>query len=281
MRFRIGVLLTVALSYSCSNYKPGSALRPSFNSYTPEQDVEIGRQAAEQVRKQVKIHPNGDVQGYVEGLGRKLSSADAAGRYPYSFTVIQEQSINAFALPGGPVFIHSGLLKAADNESQLAGVMAHEISHVALRHGTSQASKANLLQIPAALAGAVLGSGAGAEVGRLGMSLALQGVLLKYSRTAESEADALGARIMSQAGYNPIEMARFFQKLEQGGDSRAPEFLSDHPNPGNRVKAVEAELRAMPRREYQADRGGFERIKQLALSNTPRRGVFAFLRFGE
>jgi len=130
---------------------------------------------------------------------------------------------------------------------------------VMLRHGTNQASKANLMQIPALLAGAVTGSNLLAQLTNLGAV----GMLLKFSRNAESEADALGTRIMNQAGYNPIEMANFFEKLQAEGSSRAPQFLSDHPDPGNRVKAVQEEIRALPRHDYGTRVGDFEREKAL------------------
>lgn len=160
------------------------------------------------------------------------------------------------------MFVNTGTVANADNEAQLAGVMAHEMAHVILRHGTNQVSKANLLQIPAALAGAVVGSGSMlGQLAQLGIGLGFNSVLLKYSRDAESQADALGARIMSAAGYNPLEMARFFEKLQGEGGSRAPQFLSDHPNPGNRQQAIQAEIRTLPQRNYGYQTGEFERAK--------------------
>jgi predicted Zn-dependent protease len=154
---------------------------------------------------------DGQLQNYVERIGRKLLATGVAGDYPYAFKLVNDPSINAFALPGGPTFVNTGLLRAVDNEAQLAGVMAHEISHVALRHGTNQASKANLIQLPAMLAGAVVGNGSMlGQLAQLGIGLGANSVLLKYSRNAESDADILGARMMAKAGYNPIEMARFF-----------------------------------------------------------------------
>ena len=133
---------------------------------------------------------DGQLQNYVERIGRKLVATGMAGDYPYSFKVVNDPSINAFALPGGPTFVNTGLLKSADNEAQVAGVMAHEISHVALRHGTNQASKANLIQLPAMLAGAVVGNGSMlGQLAQLGIGLGANSVLLKYSRNAESDAE--------------------------------------------------------------------------------------------
>lgn len=257
-------LCTVVLAFTlaaCSSRQPGQALRPGFNMYSPEQDIELGRQAEQQVLRQVRVHPNGNVQDYIRQVGARLVATPTATDYPFRFTVIQEDSINAFALPGGPIFVHGGLIKASDNEAQMAGVLAHEIAHVVLRHGTSQASKANLLQLPAMIAGAALGNSAGGALGQLGLSVALESVLLRYSRSAETESDAMGARILYEAGYDPLEMARFFQKLEESGGSRAPEFLSSHPNPGSRVRNVSAEIRTFPPKRYQAGTGRFAQIR--------------------
>jgi predicted Zn-dependent protease len=186
--------------------------------------------------------------------------------------VVQDQSINAFALPGGPTYVNTGLILAAENEAQLAGVMAHEIAHVALRHGTNQASKSMGLQLIAGLVGQGVGGGSLlGQLGQMGIAFGADSVLLKYSRDAERQADLLGARIMSRAGYNPIEMARFFEKLEAQGGSRGPEFLSSHPNPGNRVQLVEREIRSLPRGGY-GDSGEFQAAQNRVrtLGNAPR-----------
>ncbi len=248
--------------------KPGSEVKPGFNLFSKQQDVQLGKEAAAEVRRQTHIVENRELQNYIAKIGRKLSSRPEADpqSFEYAFTLVTDKSINAFALPGGPAFVHTGLLDAAENEGQLAGVLGHEIAHVAMRHGTNQVSKANLLQIPAALASGVLGGGGGlvGQLAKLGIGLGANSILLKYSRDAESDADALGARIMSGAGYNPIEMARFFEKLEAEGGQRGPQFLSDHPNPGNRVKAVEEEIRFFPRRTYDPENSAeFTRMKAL------------------
>jgi len=179
---------------------------------------------------------------------------------------VLDDSINAFALPGGPTYIHTGLILAAENEAQLAGVMGHEISHVALRHGTNQASKANLLQLGAMLGGGLLGGGSlMAQLAQLGIGFGANSVLLKFSRTHEREADLLGARIMSRVGYNPIEMARFFEKLqaETGKRSGLAQFLSDHPDPGNRMKRIQEAIQYFPRRTYNAGTGKLPRIQAI------------------
>ncbi|HKW96178.1 MAG TPA: M48 family metallopeptidase [Bryobacteraceae bacterium] len=260
----VSVLLLIAgTAIPSAARKPGDPLKPGFNLFSKQQDIQLGQEAAAQVRKQAIIVNDPALQDYIQRVGKRLASQPEAGGYPYTFTVVQDKSINAFALPGGPTFVNTGTIAAADNEAQLAGVMAHEISHVALRHGTNQASKANLLQIPAALAGAIVGNGSlMGQLAQLGIGLGLNSVLLRYSRDAESQADALGSHIMSEAGYNPIEMARFFEKLQgAGGGGRAMQFLSDHPNPGNREQAIEAEIRTLPQRNYGFDTGALSHAK--------------------
>ena len=262
--------IVAMLLAGCAARRPGDPLRPGFNTFSKEQDIQLGQEAATQIRRQVDVVDNQQLQQYVSTLGRRLASQPQADKYPYSFTLINDNSINAFALPGGPIFIHSATIQAADNEGQLVGVMAHEIGHVALRHATAQASKASLIQLPAVLASVVIGDqSALAQAGQLGLDLGVNSVLLKYSRDAEREADAFGTRLMAQAGYNPLQMARFFEKLEAGGGSRAPEFLSSHPNPGDRVAAVQAEIQTFPARQYSADSGQFSREKQMVAQLPP------------
>ncbi len=272
MRAAVVAAFVMVITGCASSHRAGAPLKPGYNAFTKQQDVELGRQAAAQIMQQADVVHNQELQSYISRLGGELARQPQADNYSYSFTMLNDRSINAFALPGGPAFVFSGLVSAADNEAQLVGVLAHEISHVALRHATHEMSKANLLELPAALAGAVLGRGSvGAQVAQAGLGLGLNAVLLKYSRDAESEADALGSHIMAQAGYNPIEMARFFEKLEAEGGHAAPQFLSDHPNPGNRIKAVEAEIATMPQRSYNANSGLFEREKQLVAELPPPR----------
>jgi predicted Zn-dependent protease len=259
------LLLAMLLTEGCSSRQPGQPVTPGFNVYSKEQDIELGRQAAQQVLRQVDVVDNRNLQEYIDRVGGRLAQQPQAQGYPYEFTLINDPSINAFALPGGPIFVNSGLIRAAENEAQLAGVLAHEIAHVALRHATNQASKASLLQIPAALAGAAIGQESVlGQIGQVGLGFGLNALMLKYSRSAEEQADALGAQLMANAGYNPIEMARFFEKLEGEGGQRAPEFLSSHPSPGNRIEDVQREVRALPQRQYaEGLTGDFSQAKQL------------------
>ena len=267
---KVAVLALALLHFTCATRQPGDPLKPGYNVFSKEQDVELGRQAASEIRRQVEIVANEEMQRYVRDLGARLAQQPDADNYAYEFTLLNEDSINAFALPGGPIFVHSGLLDAAETEGQLVGVLAHEVSHVALRHGTSQASKAQMLQLPAVLAGAAMGQqSVWSQVGQIGVGLGLNALIMKYSRGAEKQADALGARIMAGAGYNPIEMADFFQKLEDQGGPRPPVLLSSHPSPGNRVRLVRAEMETFPAMDYDYSSGRFPDAKRLVAQLPP------------
>ena len=178
--------------------------------------------------------------------------------FPFRIHVVSDKKINAFSLPGGPLFVNTAAIVAADNEAQLAGVIAHEMSHVALRHMTNQASKRELVALPAILASSLAGHSLLGELTRIGIGLGANSALLKFSRTDEAEADYNGTEMMADAGYNPIELARFFEKLEEkaGRAGGMEQFLSDHPNPGNRIAAISDEVRELPRRSYVDDETG-------------------------
>ena len=241
--------LLLAATICLAQVKPP---KPGFNLFSKEQDVQLGKEAAAQIEKEFEIVRDSELQSYIDEVGRNLTRSRHAGDYPYSFKIVSDDSINAFALPGGPMFIHTGLIKAADNEAQLAGVMGHEISHVALRHGTNQVSKAQLISLPAALAGGSSGGGLLGSLTQLGIGLGANSVLLKFSRTAETQSDYNGTLILTDAGYNPIEMARFFEKLqaESGRQGRVTEFFSSHPNPGNRMRDIQNLVRQLPQKQY-------------------------------
>src|SRR5581483_4762915 len=175
----IALLLVLGASLSAQLQE----LKPGWNLFTPQQDIQMGKEAAAEVEKTMPVVKNEELTGYIAKIGARLAKSPHAGTFPFSFEVINDKSINAFALPGGPIFVHTGLISALDNESQLAGVLAHEMSHVALRHGTNQASKANLLQLGAMIASSGLGDQSiWSRLGQLGIGLGAQSVLLKYSR---------------------------------------------------------------------------------------------------
>lgn len=252
-----------------ARYKP----RPAWNLFSREQEVEIGKESSAEVAKQLPLLPESDpVTKYVQHLGAKLAAHAPGPEYPYSFHVVNQKEINAFALPGGPIYVNLGTIQAADNESQLAGVMSHEISHVVMRHATAAATKQTLAQAPLAILGGLMGRGIGAQLAELGISFGVGSYFLRNSRKAESEADLVGTDIMYDSGYDPHQMAIFFEKLEKeggSGNSRAAEFFSDHPNPGNRAAAVSKEVATLAPRKYQSDSSEFRSIKQTVAGMKP------------
>jgi hypothetical protein len=217
-----------------------TALKPGWNMFSAAQDVELGRQAANEVTGQVPVLNDSRVNNYLTSLGRRLAAKAPGYQFPYAFHAVNDKGINAFALPGGHVYINRGVIEAADNESQLAGVMAHEISHVALRHGTNQATKASAAQTPLAILGGLLGNNStGAALAQLGAGFTVNSILLKYSRDAESQADLMGTQILYDAGLDPRGMGQFFAKLE-GRNGIA--FFNSHPNPDRRIESVDEEV---------------------------------------
>ncbi len=256
--------LAMALAMAATALPQPRNVKPGFNFFSVDQDIQIGKEYSAQVEKEMKILNHPELSAYVERIGRRLASGEGAGKYPYTFKVVQDDAINAFALPGGPTYVHTGLIAAADNEAMLAGVMGHEIAHVALRHGTNQVSRANLIQIPAMLGAQLAGGGITGMLTQLGVGLGANSLLLKYSRNAERDADILGARLMHQAGYNPIEAARFFEKLEAqtGKRSGIESFLSSHPAHSSRRQEIEREIQYLPQRNYNASAGDLGQMKR-------------------
>jgi len=215
------------------------------NRYDVREDVQAGQQAAQQVYQQMPILRDSYVDSYVESVGRRLVAAIPPEyhqpAFRYSFDVVDARDINAFALPGGPMFVNRGMIEAARTEGEMAGVMAHEIAHVALRHATAQATETQKFQIGSVLgqiAGAVIGGGVGQVVGAASQ-IGFGAGALKYSRKYETQSDILGAQIMARAGYDPRDLASMFRTIaQQGGGSGGPEWLSSHPNPGNREQRI-------------------------------------------
>ena len=234
-----------------------------------DQQIQLGQKAMAEIYKQMPVLPDSSpVTQYVQSLGRKLDAViPQQYNWPYQFHVVQQKDINAFALPGGPIFVNVGTILAADNEAELAGVIAHEMSHVYMQHSVKQMQKSTGPNILAGL-GQILGQmigGVGGAIASIGGQITGGMLVMKYSRQDEAQADAVGAIIMYKAGYNPVYMAQFFQKLQQrSGGSGGPQFLSDHPNPGNRVQAVQDEIRNWPPRQYQNNNQQFMAAKQQA-----------------
>jgi beta-barrel assembly-enhancing protease len=254
----VAVMPTFAVAPTPELPDPGSA------SVSREDQIKVGYQAVQQVYQQMPVLPDSDpVSQYIQQLARKLTAQiPPEHSWPWQFHVVQESDINAFAVPGGPLFVNVGTITAADNEAELAGVMAHEISHDYMMHAAKAAGKQSWTQGIGAIAGAILGARSPAlgQLAQVGAGL----ISLKYSRSDESQADAVGAIIMYKAGYNPQAMADFFQKLEQQGGSAAPQLLSDHPNPGNRQQAIAKEIQNWPQKNFVSGSAAFASARQRA-----------------
>lgn len=271
------ILFTAAILAAAE--KPRT-LKPGWNLFSPDQDIKMGKEYAQQLEGQVQVVNNPALHAYVNRIGQRLVNAIEGQKFPFTFKVVNDPSINAFALPGGPMYVHTGLIAAADNEAQIAGVLGHEMGHVMLRHGTNQASKANLIQIPAMIAGGLFDRGGmmGA-LAQAGIGLGANSVLLKFSRTAENDADLFGARLVHRAGYNPVELARFFEKLEaeSGKGSNMSQFFSDHPNPGNRIANIQNDMKFYDRKSYESSQMTTDLNQAKALIKTlpaaPKRGA--------
>ena len=245
------------------------------NKYSIEDDVKLGQNAAEQVRDQLPPLGNDAIEGYVARLGARIVEAIPEPfehpEFEYTFEVVDVDGINAFALPGGPMFLHRGMLEAALTEGGVVGVMAHEVSHVALRHGTAQATRGEKFQW-GALAGTIFGAILGGTAGRAvaeGTRFGLGTFFLKYTREFEKQADLLGAQIMAKAGYAPGELGTMFELIQEQTGSGGPEWLSSHPNPGNRSEYIKAEAEALEIQDPVTDTSEFQWVRDVLNGNPP------------
>ena len=223
-------------------------------------EIQLGKQAQQEVRKQVPELNDSLIVGHVRSVGRQLAAKAGGPRYPYTFSVADYREINAFALPGGPVWIHRGVIQAAANEAQLAGVVAHEVAHIAQRHAADQITKSLVANGFLGLLGAVLGNDRSARAAQMGAQILAGGYMLKFSRDDEHEADRVGAQIMRRAGWDARAMADFMDTLRREGGrnpSSVEVFLSSHPAPGERAALLRKSVRAGGRRDSET----FARVK--------------------
>ena len=244
-----------------------TVITPPDNKYSPADDVKLGQEAAAQAEQQLPVMRDDAVTSYIEDLGRRLVAAIPSNlqhaEFRYSFKVVNVREINAFALPGGPMYVNRGMIEAAHTEGEVAGVMAHELSHVVLRHGTAQASKATKYEVGTiigAIAGAIIGGNVGsavAETTRFGLGTAF----LRFGREFERQADLEGSQIMARAGYDPRDMANMFKTIEKQSGSGGPQWLSDHPNPGNRYNYITQEAAKLRVENPLQDSRAFEQVK--------------------
>ncbi len=278
MRVLRSHLIAAAVVVSVALAGAQTKITPPKNKYTPQQDVQLGRDAAAQVEKQLPLLRDDNVSSYVSDIGQRLvGSIPPELRHPefnYGFKVVNVREINAFALPGGPMYVNRGMIEAAATEGEVAGVIAHELSHVALRHGTAQATKATKYEI-GTIAGAVIGAIVGGQAGNViaqGTQFGLGTAFLRFSREFERQADIEGSQIMARAGYDPRDMANMFKTIEKQGGSGGPQWLSDHPNPGDRYNYILKEAQSLHVENAARDTGAFRsaqaRLKQMSPAPT-------------
>jgi predicted Zn-dependent protease len=271
----LAVALVAALGGCVRNPATG---KQQLSLVSEQEEIALGKQAAEQIAQTMPRYEDPKVQAYVEGIGKRMAAASERPALPWTFTVLDDPTVNAFALPGGPVYVTRGILTHLNSEAELAAVMGHEIGHITAMHSVQQISKASLAQLGLGvgailkpeLAGVAQAAGAG-----------LQLLFLKFGRDAESEADQLGFRYMLGQQYDPREMAPVFHTLgrasAQAGGGRLPEWLSTHPNPENREVVAQERAAKMPAPSTPLK---VERDRYLALvagmvfGDNPRQGFF-------
>jgi hypothetical protein len=262
---RLIVAVVMTLAFGLESIAQTKITMPP-NNYSVADDVKLGREASDEVRKELPMLNDDRVDDYVEDVGRTLVGAIPRefqhDGFRYTFDVINQKEINAFALPGGPMYLNRGMIQAATTEGEMAGVMAHEIAHVALRHGTAQATRGQKWAIGSAagqILGAIIGGGLG-QVVSAGSQIGAGLRLMKFSREFETQADILGAQIMARAGYDPREAANMFRTIEKQGGGGGPEFMSSHPNPGNRYALITKEAQSL-RVQGNANTGQFQSVQ--------------------
>jgi beta-barrel assembly-enhancing protease len=241
---RPAMALVTVLILSAGIADAQTKIKAGFNLFSPQDDVNVGQQSAAAAEQQLPILNDAQANAYLNRIGQRLAANAGGPQFQYRFRVVNASDINAFALPGGFVYVNRGVIDQASNEGELAGVVAHEISHVALRHGTHQASKAYLAQAGISILGGILGGhvgeGAAQIINTVG-GIGLNALFLKYSRDLETQADVRGAQIMAASGYRPADMVSFFQKLERVDTARKTNWLSDHPAPPDRIARIRKE----------------------------------------
>jgi hypothetical protein len=267
MRVRRTQAVIAAIVLSTAIVGAQTKITPPKNKYDPQDDVKLGREAAAQVEQQMPILRDDNVTSYVSDIGQRLVAAIPSElqhpEFRYTFKVVNVKEINAFALPGGPMYVNRGMIEAAKTEGEVAGVVAHELSHVALRHGTAQATKATPYEV-GTIAGAILGAIVGGNAGTLiaqGTQFGLGTAFLRYSREYEKQADIEGSQMMARAGYDPRDMASMFKTIEQQGGSGGPQWLSDHPNPGDRYTYITKEAQSLHVTNARRDSDAFQSVQ--------------------
>jgi hypothetical protein len=244
-------------------------LQPCKNNMSHQQQIALGQKVVDQVYEQMPILPDSSpVSQYVEALGQKLAAQAPGYHWPYNFHVVNVADINAFALPGGSIFVNLGTIQAASDEAQLAAAMSHEISHVVLQHSVCNLEKEKRVGLFAGLGqlatGLILGDSALGALAQKGIGLTAGLSFLRMGREAEQQADLEGVGILYDAGYDPRAMSQFFETIQGKYGKGGAQFLSDHPNPGNRTEYVNREVSTfVPKAHYVTNTTDFKRIHQI------------------
>lgn len=235
---------------------------PQINMFSLEQEIEMGRQISREIAREATIVKDPFMAGYVQELGMRLVPPEAARALPFRFYLLDNKEVNAFAVPGGPVYIHTGLFRAAENEAELASVMAHEIGHVVARHAGQQMTARYGYSFLASL---LLGQNPGGWQA-LTASLFASAGLMAYSRTHEREADGFAIQALYRAGYDAWAMLTFFDKLitlEKGQPNALARFFSSHPPTSERMSQIRATLVRLPSQPNSIRQtGAFLRVKE-------------------
>jgi len=232
-------------------------------SVSEADEIAIGRAAAAQVEQKATLLQDRSIQNYISRLGNELAAVSGRPRLPWRFRVIQDDHINAFALPGGFIYIHSKVLETVHSEAELAGVIAHEIGHIEGYHHRSRIERAKRYQLGLGVLGAVVGHGSGGNYAMIAGNLLAKGQLTRYSRQSEADADRRGVILLQRVGFDPMAMSRFLQQLvqlERGNSGVLSSFFADHPDAASRVAVTRNQARAMPQHVWRRDSREFQRI---------------------
>ncbi|MGQ0721195.1 MAG: M48 family metallopeptidase [Candidatus Eiseniibacteriota bacterium] len=239
----------------------GCAAVSQLNIVSEQQELEMGAQFAAELEKELTFINDKSVVGYIDSLGQKIAAVSQRSNIPYTFRVVDTDEVNAFAVPGGYLYVNRGLIEAAENESELAGVLGHEIGHVVGRHSARQLSQQMGLSMLASIA---LGQNPN-MVAQLTAQIVATGAITRYSREMESEADTYGVQELYDAGLDPNGLATFFDKLEAmrggAGGGTLEKFFSTHPDPGARASSVRSQVAALPPRSLRKDSPSFHTVQ--------------------
>lgn len=243
-------------------------LQPCKNSIAPDQQIALGQKAVAQVYQQMPVLPDSSpISKYVQALGQRIAAQAPGYRWPYNFHVVNVADINAFAVPGGSIFVNIGTIQAASNEAQLAAVLGHEVSHVVLQHSVCNMEKENRVGLFAGLGqlatGLILGDSTLGNLAQKGIGLTAGLSFLRMSRDAEQQADLEGVGILYDSNYDPRAMPQFFETIEAKYGKGGAQLLSDHPNPGNRTEYVGREIATLaPKSRYLTNSNQFNQARK-------------------